>query len=206
MRPAFEIVQAAMSAMDGSLGSMNATTLLPDEILNDTCVCYPVYQDGSMYNRAIAMYLSQCLYTVRDYISFAVGMSSIVFWILCQMPQLISNCRTKSVVALSVWFLLQWMAGDLMNLVGCYLTGQLLTQKATAMLYLVMDSIVIFQYLYYAKCRKACHKDDEASGDSDADGDEALVDPVRDAESPAHSTYVAFNELSVVQSGLQMRR
>ena len=149
------------------------TTALPNEIINDTCMCYPVYVEGHMYNRVIAQYLSECLYTVRDFISFGVGMSSILFWILCQMPQLISNCRSKSVAALSIWFLLQWMAGDLMNLVGCYLTGQLLTQKATAMLYIVMDTIVIVQYVYYAKCHK--------KKDKDADG-EALRDPVEDGE------------------------
>ena len=107
-----------------------------------------------MYNRIIAMYLSQCLYSVRDYIAFGIGMSSIGFWIICQLPQLVSNCKSKSVAALSVWFLLQWFAGDAMNLVGCYLTNQLITQKATALLYICMDCIVIVQYLYYSKCKK----------------------------------------------------
>ena len=113
-----------------------------------------------MYNRFIAVNLGECLYSVRDYIAFAVGMSSIAFWIMCQLPQFISNCKKKSVAALSVWFLLQWFAGDFMNLVGCFLTNQLLTQKATAMLYIVMDVIVLIQWLYYAKCRKKSVDDD----------------------------------------------
>jgi hypothetical protein len=69
-------------------------------------------------------YLGDCLYTIRDYVAFSVGMSSIAFWVVCQMPQLVSNCRSKSVAALSFWFIAQWFLGDILNLLGCFLTDQ----------------------------------------------------------------------------------
>lgn len=43
--------------------------------------------------------------------------------------QLITNCRSgKADEALSVWFVLQWMMGDVTNLLGALLTEQLFTQ------------------------------------------------------------------------------
>ena len=43
--------------------------------------------------------------------------------------QLVTNCRTgKADEALSFWFLVQWLLGDVTNLIGAVLTRQLATQ------------------------------------------------------------------------------
>ena len=43
--------------------------------------------------------------------------------------QLVTNCRTgKADEALSFWFLIQWLLGDVTNLIGALLTRQLATQ------------------------------------------------------------------------------
>ena len=43
--------------------------------------------------------------------------------------QLVTNCRTgKADEALSFWFLMQWLLGDVTNLIGAVLTRQLATQ------------------------------------------------------------------------------
>ena len=43
--------------------------------------------------------------------------------------QLVTNCRTgKADQALSFWFLMQWLLGDVTNLIGAVLTRQLATQ------------------------------------------------------------------------------
>ena len=43
--------------------------------------------------------------------------------------QLVTNYRTgKADQALSVWFLMQWVLGDLTNLLGAVFTDQLFTQ------------------------------------------------------------------------------
>ncbi|XP_035422369.1 lysosomal amino acid transporter 1 homolog isoform X5 [Cygnus atratus] len=51
--------------------------------------------------------------------------------------------------ALSLGFLLCWIAGDLTNFIGCYLTNQLPIQTITAISYVNMDIIMISQYVYY---------------------------------------------------------
>uniref|UniRef100_A0A670Z6V0 Solute carrier family 66 member 1 like n=1 Tax=Pseudonaja textilis TaxID=8673 RepID=A0A670Z6V0_PSETE len=51
--------------------------------------------------------------------------------------------------ALSLSFLLCWLAGDLTNFIGCYLTDQLPIQTVTAIFYINMDIIVISQFFYY---------------------------------------------------------
>ena len=43
--------------------------------------------------------------------------------------QLVTNCRTgKADEALSFWFLMQWLLGDVTNLIGAVLPRQLATQ------------------------------------------------------------------------------
>ncbi|NXP46320.1 LAAT1 protein, partial [Heliornis fulica] len=51
--------------------------------------------------------------------------------------------------ALSLGFLLCWIAGDLTNFIGCYLTNQLPIQIVTAICYVNMDIIMISQFVYY---------------------------------------------------------
>ncbi|XP_065530775.1 lysosomal amino acid transporter 1 homolog isoform X2 [Lathamus discolor] len=51
--------------------------------------------------------------------------------------------------ALSLGFLLGWIAGDLTNFIGCYLTNQLPIQIVTAIFYVNMDIIMISQFVYY---------------------------------------------------------
>ena len=74
------------------------------------------------------------------------------FWIACQAPQLIQNCKRKSVAAISVWFLAQWLLGDIFNLVGSFLSDQLTTEKAVAILYVCLDCIICTQYVYFSFC------------------------------------------------------
>ncbi|KAI6653822.1 hypothetical protein LOD99_3325 [Oopsacas minuta] len=98
----------------------------------------------------IYTYFGECVLTSLQYAAFIIGLFSILFWIFAQLPQLIQNCRTgKADVALSALFLLQWLGGDLTNLIGAFLTGQLPTQIATAIYFVIMDAILLTQYTYY---------------------------------------------------------
>ena len=51
--------------------------------------------------------------------------------------------------AVSVWFLGQWFLGDMFNLTGCFLSAQVTTVKAVAILYVGVDAIVAYQFVYY---------------------------------------------------------
>ena len=102
-------------------------------------ICTPQFKHGVEYNHFIAENFGECLYTATEISSFLVGMSSLVFWFCCQTPQFIKNYRRKSGNALSKWFLIEWFLGDALNLIGCILTHQLVTQLATSMLFICVD-------------------------------------------------------------------
>lgn len=113
------------------------------------CTCYPAERNGYEYNSFIAHVFSECVYEPRQVIGVWVGMSSLVFWVMAQVPQFIKNKERKSANSLSPWFLLEWMLGDVLNLIGCVMTHQLITQLATGILFIIVDSTMISQMTYY---------------------------------------------------------
>ncbi|KAJ3181407.1 hypothetical protein HDU87_001013 [Geranomyces variabilis] len=71
------------------------------------------------------------------------------------MPQLWKNWRRKSSESLSGAFLANWLLGDICNLVGCLLTGQLAFQTRLAMYFVFADTLLLTQYLYYLRAHNA---------------------------------------------------
>ncbi|KAF2283625.1 hypothetical protein GH714_012505 [Hevea brasiliensis] len=79
-------------------------------------------------------YFKDCLCNLKDEFSFAFGLISLVCWGVAEIPQIITNFRTKSSHGVSLLFLLTWVAGDVFNLVGCLLEPATLpTQFYTAL-------------------------------------------------------------------------
>mmetsp|Transcript_19725 Transcript_19725/g.33881 ORF Transcript_19725/g.33881 Transcript_19725/m.33881 type:complete len:303 (+) Transcript_19725:91-999(+) len=113
------------------------------------CRCEPAEIDGQPYVRWAAEWFGDCLYTSRDYSSFIIGLSSIFFWLWCQMPQFFENWRNGNADALSPYFLLIWLLGDSANMIGAILTQQLPTQQVTAIYFVSCDIIMVVQYIYY---------------------------------------------------------
>lgn len=50
-----------------------------------------------------------CFESARDLAGFCLGMASIGCWVVAQLPQIVSNIRTRNVEALSPWFLAEWL-------------------------------------------------------------------------------------------------
>ncbi|XP_022851747.1 uncharacterized protein LOC111373448 [Olea europaea var. sylvestris] len=111
----------------------------------------------------VEVYFKDCLCNIRDELSFGFGLVSLVCWGLAEIPQIITNFRTKSSHGVSLLFLLTWIAGDIFNLVGCLLEPATLpTQFYTAVLYTANTVILVLQSLYYDhfyRCWKGRHKD-----------------------------------------------
>lgn len=82
-------------------------------------------------------------------ISEAMGLLSVAIWMCAQMPQVVENWRLKSVEGLSVGFLIAWIAGDISNLAGCLMTGQLGVQTVLACYYVTMDLVLTCQFYIY---------------------------------------------------------
>lgn len=98
----------------------------------------------------------QCILSNIEMIGFYFGLISIGCWMCSTIPQLVLNCRSGSAdKALSFYFLFFWLAGDTCNMVGCILASQLPIQIITGCYYIIMDLIMIIQYLYLCKVSKS---------------------------------------------------
>ncbi|KAG8136088.1 hypothetical protein E2320_009063 [Naja naja] len=94
--------------------------------------------------------LEECVRNAWEYWSILLGLISIACFLFAALPQLYVACQNGKVEqALSLGFLLCWLAGDVTNFIGCYLTDQLPIQTVTAIFYINMDIIVISQFFYY---------------------------------------------------------
>ncbi|KAL6993637.1 hypothetical protein U1Q18_011749 [Sarracenia purpurea var. burkii] len=79
-------------------------------------------------------YFKDCLCNLNDEVSFGFGIISLVCWGVAEIPQIITNFRTKSSHGVSLLFLFTWVVGDIFNLVGCLLEPATLpTQLYTAL-------------------------------------------------------------------------
>ena len=116
---------------------------------NSTSLC----DDGA--DPFIERYFLDCVYGQRDAAGFYIGLLSIVCWIFAQAPQLYANYKRKSAEALSPYFLAEWLLGDTSNLLGALLKGdQPQTVVFTAEYFIVMDCILMVQYVYYMSLQK----------------------------------------------------
>ncbi|XP_074575709.1 vacuolar lysine transporter YPQ1 [Curcuma longa] len=100
--------------------------------------------------RWIDRYFNDCVCTAAGEFSFALGIASLVCWGVAEIPQLVTNFRTKSAHGVSLALLLTWVVGDIFNLVGCLLEPVTLpTQLYTALLYTATTVVLVLQSLYY---------------------------------------------------------
>ncbi|EJD36578.1 hypothetical protein AURDEDRAFT_154575 [Auricularia subglabra TFB-10046 SS5] len=85
----------------------------------------------------------------RETKSIWLGYASIACWLGAQFPQLIVNYRNQSADGLALPFLLNWLLGDISNLIGCILTHQLPFQTWLATYFCLVDFSLFSQYFYY---------------------------------------------------------
>ena len=114
-----------------------------------SCVCEPSQVDGYGYVRWIGDHFADCVYTPTQRVSFFLGLLSILLWIPALFPQILTNYRTKRTDALSIGFVLQWLLGDLSNVIGCLWAQMLPTQLWTAIYFSLTDVVLLSQYAYY---------------------------------------------------------
>ncbi|XP_020080100.1 uncharacterized protein LOC109703796 [Ananas comosus] len=97
------------------------------------------------------IYLKYCVCGAKDEIALLLGLVSVVSWGIAEVPQIITNYKTKSTEGLSVAFLMTWIIGDLFNLVGCLLEPATLpTQFYMALLYTATTVVLTGQTIYYS--------------------------------------------------------
>ncbi|KAI4120358.1 MAG: hypothetical protein LQ338_007074 [Usnochroma carphineum] len=106
--------------------------------------------------------------------STTLGILSIVSWLFAQLPQIIRNYTLGSASSLSVYFIAEWLLGDLTNFLGALLTRQAAWQVAVAAYYVTVDICMVTQYFWYSHYKPWQEK---RLSDLDLDNDEPGVGP-----------------------------
>ncbi|NWH44495.1 LAAT1 protein, partial [Fregata magnificens] len=93
---------------------------------------------------------NECAQDGRDIASIVLGLVSIFCFAAASFPQFYQACKTGIMdQALSIYFLLGWLGGDLLNLIGSFLADQLPLQVYTAVYYVLADLVMLSLYCYY---------------------------------------------------------
>ncbi|CAJ0952491.1 unnamed protein product, partial [Mesorhabditis belari] len=92
-----------------------------------------------------------CVDNELKLVAFAIGLVSLVLWMMPMIPQFRANYKNKSCAGISLAFLLSWIFGDTCNAVGAILTNQQAIQQAVGIVYVVQDILVASQYVYYTR-------------------------------------------------------
>lgn len=90
-----------------------------------------------------------CIPSDLGLLSTALGSISILAWLMAQLPQVWKNYKLHSTSGLSVFFLTEWLLGDVSNLIGCLLTRQATWQILLATYYCFVDCALMGQYIWY---------------------------------------------------------
>lgn len=93
--------------------------------------------------------LDTCVPTPLAAISSALGALSILSWLFAQMPQIYKNYQIQSTAGLSIFFLTEWLLGDLTNLLGALFTKQATWQIIIASYYTFVDICLVVQFFWY---------------------------------------------------------
>lgn len=137
-------------------------------------------------------YFGDCIHDFQDAVSFALGMVSLVCWVIVAWPQMYETYQKKSGDSISVSFLLLWGVGDAANIAGCILTDQLPTQLYVAIWYAISIVILLAQ-IYYYRWRR--NRSLWASPGAPAAGDD---DPTKPLVKPPPTPQIAYGVLALM--------
>lgn len=124
-----DYVRLYLGSANGSLSDVNCTTGQP----------------------WIWQHFGECVESPANYVGFALGFLSLLLWMIPLFPQIYENYkRGNCEEALSLYFILFWVAGDTCNLVGAVLTHQLPSQVFIGAYYILQDAVLLGQFAYYS--------------------------------------------------------
>ncbi|KAF9783466.1 PQ loop repeat-domain-containing protein [Thelephora terrestris] len=127
-------------------------------------------------------------------LSCAFGWISLACWIVVYSPQLWENYTLQSGQGLSVLFVLIWLAGDVLSLIGGLIAHLVPTAIILAIYYVLCDTLLLFQIYYYRW--KNAHADEAIAQEIDPSEDTPLL------ESPVKPTKRWIPENEVLKNSL----
>lgn len=98
---------------------------------------------------SLSVTFGSCVPTNLAFISTVLGTCSIVSWLFAQLPQIYKNHKLKSTSGLSIFFLTEWLLGDISNLLGSLFTQQATWQVIIASYYVFVDCALCGQWVWY---------------------------------------------------------
>ena len=101
------------------------------------------------YIEWIYVAFGDCIVTARDKVSFSIGMVSNCIWLICSIPQIYHNFKTKHVDGQSPFYFSIMVCADSMSLIGAIITHALATQIVTGIIYVTVDIILVTQFTIY---------------------------------------------------------
>ncbi|KAI9222170.1 PQ loop repeat-domain-containing protein [Blastocladiella britannica] len=117
------------------------------------CICNPasLVIDGIdyPYSQLWGSALGECIYTPRQTASEIIGLASIAGYAVAFLPQVWHSYQRKSVEGFTFSFFVMFAAGDMVTLLGAFLTQQFATQRWLAVLFAVESVILGVQFAYY---------------------------------------------------------
>ena len=130
------------------------STMLPLQAIFDApsnlpAHCTPTSQALVKFSSAFHV----CVPTPLTFLSTSLGIFSIISWLFAQLPQLYKNYQIQSASGLSIYFLAEWLLGDLTNLLGALFTRQATWQWVVAAYYVTVDVSMVVQYIWYSHVR-----------------------------------------------------
>jgi uncharacterized protein with PQ loop repeat len=124
----------------------------------------------------VSSYFGTCIPTPLAALSTTLGTLSIVSWLFAQMPQIFKNYHIKSTAGLSIFFLAEWLLGDLTNLLGALFTKQATWQIIIASYYVFVDVCLVVQYFWYTHCAKWVYAESlHSTGSSEIDDSDSAI-------------------------------
>ena len=131
-----------MSTMLSLQAIFDASSNLPEH-------CTPTSQALVRFSSAF----HTCVPTPLAFLSTSLGIFSIISWLFAQLPQIYKNYQIQSASGLSIYFLAEWLLGDLTNLLGALFTRQAAWQVVVAAYYVTVDIALVYQYIWYTHVR-----------------------------------------------------
>ncbi|EAY11327.1 PQ loop repeat family protein [Trichomonas vaginalis G3] len=90
-----------------------------------------------------------CVATPKEQASFGIGMVSNCIWLICSIPQIYHNFKTKHVEGQSPFYFSLMVVADSLNLIGALIVHALATQIVTGFIYVTVDFILLTQFTLY---------------------------------------------------------
>jgi uncharacterized protein with PQ loop repeat len=137
----------------------------------------------------LSVTLGSCVPTNLALLSTILGTCSIISWLFAQLPQIYKNYKLKSTSGLSIFFLTEWLLGDVSNLLGSLFTQQATWQVIIACYYVFVDCALCGQWVWYGllKHGRPLRSIWGRPKSSDYDNGPSGMNQVRDTPRPAKS-------------------